>query len=274
MRTWGRAYQLTVIRDGRATIIRRPFKITFSCDESVESSGNECRIQIWGLSRENRLSLVKDEDEKKQVSVELLVGYRDKMPLLFKGSLMQGTFERSGADFINTLTCIDGGYDIQYAYTSACVSGKGGAIDACMGSLKHTKKGAVTAQQDLVRPKVLVGNSAILMKEMKSPNQEFFITRGQASLINKNEVRKGFAPLVSAKTGLMGIPQSAKNEVEFDTMMNPTIELGGLIKLESKQNPKLDGVYKVIAITTMGESHGESWFQHIKAIRAEGFKQI
>lgn len=274
MRTWGRAYQLTVIRDGRATIIKNPFRIAFSCDESTESSGNEMRVQIWGLGKNNRVSLVKDEEEKKHVAVELMVGYRDKMPLLFKGSLMMGSFERQGADFINTLVCIDGGADIQYAYTSACVSGKNEALSACMGTYENVKVGAITDQQQLMRPKVLVGNSSLLIKEMIPPEQEFFITDEQAFIVGKKEARKGYAPLVSAKTGLMDVPQSAKNEVEFDTMMNPTINLGGIIKLESIQNPKLNGVYKVVAITTVGESHGESWFQHVKAIRAEGFKQI
>lgn len=274
MRTWGRAYRLTIIRGSRAIIIKNPFKIAFSCDESIKSSGNQMRLQLWGLGRENRISLVKDEDDKEHVGIELMVGYREKMPLLFKGSLMKGSFERQGADFINTLDCTDGGSDIQYAYTSACVGSKSEAIRTCLGSYQNVETGTVTAQQELIRPQVLVGNSSILVKKMIPPEQDFFITNEQAFILGRNEVRKGYAPLVSAKTGLIGIPQSAGKELEFDTMMNPTLELGAMMVLNSVQNPKLNGVYKIIAMTTVGESHGESWFQHVKAVRAEGFAQI
>lgn len=274
MITWGREYVLTVAVEGRQITIKNPFKIAFTCDESVESDGNEMTVSIWGLSRQNRISLARDEGAKGHVGVTLSVGYRGNVQSLFKGSLTKGWFDRTGADFITTLKCVDGGDDIQYAYTSACVTSKAGAIDTCMGDFKTVGIGAITPQQELVRPKVLVGNSSILIKDMIDKDQQFFITDEQAFILGKNEARKGFAQVVSAKTGLINVPQTAKNEVEFDTMMNPMIALGGLINLISAQNPKLNGLYKVTSISTKGESHGESWFQHVKAERAEGFKLI
>lgn len=274
MRTWGREYELAITFDGRRIVITNPFKIAFVCDESTESEGNEMTVSVWGLSRQNRISLTRDEDTKGHVGVELKVGYRGNVPLLFKGSLTKGSFERTGADFITTLKCVDGGDDIQYAYTSACVTSKEGAISTCMGDFKTVGAGAVTSQQQLVRPKVLVGNSSILMRDMIDKDQEFFITNEQAFILGKNEARKGYAQVVSAETGLINIPQSSKNEIEFDTMMNPMIELGGLVSLISEQNPTLNGLYKIITIGTNGESHGDSWYQHCKAVRAEGFKLL
>ena len=272
--TFIRDYQLTIALDGRGIQIRPPMKVAFSCTESIEGEANKMTIEIYGLSRENRISLTRDEDEKKHIGVELQVGYKGNLSLLFKGSLLKGSFDRQGADFITTLECLDGGNDILWSYTSAVVNGKEEAINQCIGDMEVTQKGVIPEIKELIRPKVLVGNSALLVREMIDTEQDFFISREQAHIVGKEEYRKTLAPLVSAATGLIGVPQSAKKELTLNTMMNPMIEIGGVIKLQSVQNPKLDGLYKVKAINTSGESHGQSWHQEITGIRADDYKEI
>lgn len=272
--TFIRDYQLTIALDGRGVQIKPPMKIAFSCIESIGGEANKMTVEIYGLSRENRISLTRDEDEKTHIGVELMVGYKGNLALLFKGSLLRGAFDRQGADFITTLDCIDGGNDILWSYTNAVVKGKEEAINQCVGDMEITKKGVLPKIKELIRPKVLVGNSAMLIKSMMNQDQDFFISREQAHVLGEKEYRKTLAPLVSAVTGLTGVPQSAKKEMVFNTMLNPMIELGGVIKLQSVQNPKLDGLYKVKSISTNGESHGDSWFQDITAVRADDYKEI
>lgn len=269
-----RDYQLTINVDGRGIQVKPPFKIAFSCTESIKDEINKMTIEIYGLNRESRISLTKDDDEKKYIGVELMIGYKNNLALLFKGSVDSGFSDRTGADFVTRLNCSDGGQDIVWSYTSAVVNGKNEAIEQCLSDMNNVEKGAITKINELIRPKVLVGNSSRLIRQMIGQNQDFFVCKEKAYILNDDEYRKTTAPVISSATGMNSIPRYAKKEVKLTTMMNPKIELGGIVKIESIHNEKLNGLYKVIAIATSGESHGDSWHQSLTCTSAENFKEV
>lgn len=56
----------------------------------------------------------------------------------------------------------------------------------------------------------------------------------------------GDAPvLVSADTGMVGIPMTTARGVYVRTMIDPAIRIGGGVKVDSKLNPSANGTYKV-----------------------------
>lgn len=270
-----RDYQLTVGIGSRAVIVRPPMRIAFSASKSTDTSLNKLILKVWNLKPANRLALVKDEDDTDEyIPLELSVGYQGKNVLIFRGSVHKGEYTREGADFINTIECLDGGVDALNSFTSVTVRGKDQAIRAALADMPNTGEGSITQHEPLIRPKVLVGNSARLITDMLDDDESMFIDNEQLFVLRDDEVRDSRAPLVSARTGLIGIPKSSKGEVTFDTLINPMLQVAGLCKLESVTNPDLNGVYRIERIDYSGDIDGTDWTQFVTAKRAQNYRVV
>ncbi len=269
-----RDYRLTIGVGNQAVTVVPPINITFSATKSTDVALNKLILKVWNLRQASRLALVKDEDDDEYIPLELSVGYQGRIRLLFRGSVHKGEHQREGADFINTIECLDGGNDALNSFTSATVRGKDQAIRAALGDMPNTGEGAITQNPQLVRPKVLVGNSARLITDMLDDDETFFIDDEQLFVLRDNEVRSDLAPLVTARTGLLNTPQASKGEVTFQTIMNPTLKVAGLCKLESVTAPDLNGVYRIDQINYSGDYTGDDWTQIITAKRAQNYKVV
>lgn len=269
-----RDYQLTIGVGNQAVVVVPPINITFSATKSTDVSLNKLILKVWNLRQANRLALVKDEEEDEYIPLELSVGYQGRMQLLFRGSVHKGEHQREGADFVNTIECLDGGKDALSSFTSVTVRGKDQAIRAALGDMPNTAEGAITPHAQLVRPKVLVGNSARLITDMLDDDEAMFIDDEQLFVLRNDEVRNDLAPLVTARTGLMNTPQASKGEVTFQTIMNPTLKVAGLCQLESVTAPDLNGVYRIDQINYSGDYTGDDWTQVVTAKRAPNYKVV
>lgn len=269
-----RDYRLTIGIGNQAVEVVPPISITFSATKSTDATLNKLILKIWNLRQSNRLALVKDEDDDEYIPLELFIGYQGRLQLLFRGSVHKGEHQREGADFTNTIECLDGGKDVLDSFTSTVVRGKDQAIRTALGNMPHTSEGAITPHADLVRPKVLVGNSARLITDMLDDDERFFIDDEQLYVLRNDEVRSDLAPLVTARTGLLNTPQASKGEVTFQTIMNTSLKVAGLCQLESRTAPDLNGVYRIEQMNYSGDYSGSDWMQTVTAKRAQNYKVV
>ncbi|EAN2613093.1 hypothetical protein K5I76_003842 [Salmonella enterica] len=302
MESFYRDYRLTVGIGNQAVIIQPPITISFKALESVnKKSLGKLNVSINGLKPSTRLQLVKAEDDEKYIPVRLEVGYDGKLRQVFQGSVKSGAVKREGAIHIVSMECEDGGHDYINAFTSRTVRGKDHVVDSVLQDMPNTKKGSVTKQQALIRPKVLVGRSSKILTDMLSPDESFFIKDERVHLLKENEVTSGNIPVVNARSGLLNTPQatkisaqddggkkaktptnepdtdpagkkdtdsstlakSSKGQIVFDTKLNPMLVIGGLCAIESVTNPALNGVYKIYQIETSGQNNGTAWYQKV-----------
>lgn len=302
METFYRDYRLTVGIGNQAVIIQPPITISFKALESVsKKSLGKLSVSINGLKPSTRLQLLKSEDEEKYIPVRLEVGYDGKLRQVFQGSVKSGAVKREGATHIVSLECEDGGHDYINAFTSRTVRGKDQVVDSVLQDMPNTKKGSVTKQQALIRPKVLVGSSSKILTDMLSPDESFFIKDERVHILKANEVTSGNIPVVNARSGLLNTPQAtkisaqddggkkaktptnepdsdpagkkdtdsstlapqSKGQLVFDTKLNPMLRIGGLCAMESVTNPALNGVYKIYQIETSGQNNGAAWYQKV-----------
>lgn len=302
MDTFYRDYRLTVGMGDQAVIIQPPITISFKALESVnKKSLGKLSVSINGLKPSTRLQLVKAEDEKKYIPVRLEVGYDGKLRQVFQGSVKSGAVKREGPIHIVSLECEDGGHDYINSFTSRTVRSKDQVVDSVLQDMPNTKKGAITKQQALVRPKVLVGSSSKIISDMLAPDEDLFIKDERVHILKSNEVISGNIPVVNARSGLLNTPQatkisaqdeggkkakkptnepdtdpagkkdtdsstltkSSKGQIVFDTKLNPMLVIGGLCAIESITNPALNGVYKIYQIETSGQNKGASWYQKV-----------
>ncbi|WP_410707787.1 hypothetical protein [Citrobacter amalonaticus] len=302
METFYRDYRLTVGIGNQAVIIEPPITVSFKALETVDKKSlGKLSVSINGLKPSTRLQLLKSEDEEKYIPVRLEVGYDGKLRQVFQGSVKSGAVKREGATHIVSLECEDGGHDYINAFTSRTVRGKDQVVDSVLQDMPNTKKGSVTKQQALIRPKVLVGRSSKILTDTLAPDESFFIKDERVHILKANEVTSGNIPVVNARSGLLNTPQStkisaqddggkkaktptnepdsdpagkkdtdsstlapqSKGQLVFDTKLNPMLRIGGLCALESVTNPALNGVYKIYQIETSGQNNGAAWHQKV-----------
>lgn len=302
MDTFYRDYRLTVGIGNQAVIIEPPITVSFKSLETVDKKSlGKLSVSINGLKPSTRLQLLKSEDEEKYIPVRLEVGYDGKLRQVFQGSVKSGAVKREGAIHIVSLECEDGGHDYINAFTSRTVRGKDQVVDSVLQDMPNTKKGSVTKQQALIRPKVLVGSSSKILTDTLAPDESFFIKDERVHILKANEVTSGNIPVVNARSGLLNTPQatkisaqddggkkakmptnepdtdpagkkdtdsstlakSSKGQIVFDTKLNPMLVIGGLCAVESVTNPALNGVYKIYQIETSGQNNGAAWYQKV-----------
>lgn len=302
METFYRDYRLTVGIGNQAVIIEPPITVSFKALETVDKKSlGKLSVSINGLKPSTRLQLLKSEDEEKYIPVRLEVGYDGKLRQVFQGSVKSGAVKREGAIHIVSLECEDGGHDYINAFTSRTVRGKDQVVDSVLQDMPNTKKGSVTKQQALIRPKVLVGSSSKILTDTLASDESFFIKDERVHILKANEVTSGNIPVVNARSGLLNTPQatkisaqddggkkakmptnepdtdpagkkdtdsstlakSSKGQIVFDTKLNPMLVIGGLCAVESVTNPALNGVYKIYQIETSGQNNGAAWYQKV-----------
>ncbi|HIB9007792.1 MULTISPECIES: hypothetical protein [Citrobacter] len=302
MDTFYRDYRLTVGIGNQSVIIEPPITVSFKALETVDKKSlGKLSVSINGLKPSTRLQLLKSEDEEKYIPVRLEVGYEGKLRQVFQGSVKSGAVKREGAIHIVSLECEDGGHDYINSFTSRTVRGKDQVVDSVLQDMPNTKKGSVTKQQALIRPRVLVGSSSKILTDTLAPDESFFIKDERVHILKANEVTSGNIPVVNARSGLLNTPQAtkisaqddggkkaktptnepdsdpagkkdtdsstlapqSKGQLVFDTKLNPMLRIGGLCALESVTNPALNGVYKIYQIETSGQNNGTAWHQKV-----------
>lgn len=273
---FNRDYELTIGIGDTAVTIRPPLRIVYDGTKSLSRAANRLDVHIYNLTRAKREALVKDIDIQatKYIPITLKVGYEGRLEQIYKGSVHIGSNSRQGANHVTKLECLDGGFDIRNSFTSKTVKGSENAVDAAVEDMPNTGKGKITSpENDLVRPKVMVGNSADMLAEAIG-EADFFIDSEQVYILKSNEVVSLAAAKVSAGTGLLDTPERDQGIISFASMMNPTIRLAGLVDLEAETAPHLNGLYRVDTINYKGDYDGASWAQFCKGVLAQGVELI
>lgn len=272
---FNRDYELTVkVGTTRSVIIKPPMRISFNAEKSISGGLNKMTVRIFNLKETSRMALVKDAEQIKVIPILFKVGYTGSLHLIFKGTVHRGQNSREGVDMVTELECLDGGFDFLNSFTSKTVKGKSKAIDEILIDMPNTKKGKFTVIEDVLRPKVLVGSSIKLIDEMLNDGEAWYIGDEKLYIVKDNEVVSSFVPVVNASTGLISTPSREQQKITFETMMNPTLRIAGLNKLESKTAQHLDGVYKIETISYSGDTHGKDWKQKVTSLPAGGYKVL
>lgn len=260
---FNRDYELAISLKKEDILITPPFRIQFEATKNIKRSLNKATIKIYNLSKEKYNELRKDENEKKYLRCALSVGY-DKLGIVFQGNIKTCSVRREGTDVITTIECVDGGYDFQNSFTSKTVRSKEEIIDATIKDMKNTKKGKITKQKKILRPKVLVGSSAKIIEKSLQEDEDYFIDGEKLYILKSNEVISKFVAEVSSETGLLTTPSIQEKKITFDTLMNPLLRCAGMCSLESIYEPKMNGTYKIEAITYNGDNYGDDWSQSVE----------
>ena len=268
-----RQYELIITLNSKETVKILPeIRIQFEVNKSIKGGLNTCTIKIYNLNQDKQMKLVREkEDNKSRLPFILKAGY-NKLETIFKGTIFEAKTTKTGSDFITTITSQDGGFDFINSFTSKTV--KSNDISNILEDMPNTQKGRISKRQDLIRPKVLVGNSAKLIEDSLAEDETYFIDDEKLYIIKDTEVISPYIPLIQANTGLLNTPTRNAYEVTFNVLMNPDLRIGGLVELKSKYAIYLNGIYKIKTIKYKGDNYGSEWQQECLCTIAQDYKVI
>jgi len=268
-----RDYELTItLLSGEVVKIVPELRVQFEVNKSIKGGPNNCKLKIYNLSQDKRNKLIKDQTDKKVRLPFLLKAGYDRLETIFRGNILEASSVRSGSDFITTISSVDGGHDYINSFTSKTV--KSSDPKHILEDMKNTKRGKITKIREPIRPRVLVGRSAKIIEDNLADDETMFIDDETMHIIKDDEVIDGNVVVISAETGLLETPTKKAKELNFKTLLNPNIKIGGVIELKSTTAVQLNGVYRVNTLKYSGDNYGTDWTQECSCVAMKNYKVL
>ena len=211
---------------------------------------------------------------------------------IFDGRIIWPSRSReSNVDYILTLMAIDGDQPLNLNFISKTVNRGLNArktIETVSGGsevqtpVNYISEGLST--QAFPRGKVFFGDPYRYIQETCRGNQaSFYIENGSLNVTRLQDTAKDEAIVMTPENGLIGTPQQVQFGVSFKILLNPTIHLGSLIKIQGvqvdeasvtpgQQQAPLDDewIYQAMEITHVGDTRGNDWYTEINGISRYG----
>ena len=258
MKQFGRRWKLDISND-QETLSIEQLRVAFEIDKTINEKPNPAKIQVWNLNRDHINQLL-SQDYKK---VALSVGYGE-LRQIYAGDITKTRIQREGLDFVLTLECSDGHQ--AYTQSRAKTTLKAGATDKqivkeLQKTMPKVQSGAIDIpnQRKLPRGRVLNGNSRdILTKIARNNKADWSIQDGSLIFLPKDKVLSDDAVLISQDTGMINAPEQTDEGLELTCLLNPALQIGGLVKVESIIE-YFNGEYKIVKLAHSGDGIGGDW---------------
>ena len=278
------------------------FHFTFNTVQQDVESPNNCSIRVFNLSRSTIEEISKAEFSR----VILQAGYADSFGVIFDGTIKQFRLGRVNATttYLDILAA-DG--DIAYNYatinqTLAAGSTSEQRVDATVAAMNPygVTKGYVSLNPTggvLPRGKVLFGMPrALLRQEAANNGATWNISNGRVNVTPLKGYLPGEAVVLSAATGMIGLPEQTNEGLRVRSLLNPRIVVGGRVRIDNRsvnqtiqQNPNAaptaynlraggpqrlatitnDGIYRVFVAEYQGDTRGQDWYTNIVCLAVD-----
>lgn len=265
MKQFGRQWKLDISNDSETVSIEQ-LRVAFEINKTINEKPNPAKIQVWNLNRNHINKLLSQEYKK----AALFVGYNE-LRQIYSGDITKVRIQREGLDFILTLECSDG--HVAYTQSRAKTTLKAGATDKqiveeIQKTMPKVQAGAIDIpnKRQLPRGRVLNGDSReVLNRVARNNNADWSIQDGSLVFLPNDKVLSDDAVLISQETGMINAPEQTDDGLEITCLLNPALQIGGLIKLESIIE-YFNGEYKVVKLAHSGDGIGGDWHSKMTVV--------
>lgn len=292
---YGRKVSLIVGNDNDA-IELSDFKINFIVKRGDFQTPNSLDAKIYNLNDET-VNRIQGEFTR----VVLQAGYEGNFGLIFDGTIKQARPGReSQTDTYIAITAADGDHAYNFATLSLSLAAGATPTDAVQAMLQAMASSGISqgympelSQNGSVRGRVFYGMCRDEMREFaKNNNCTWSIQDGKLTLIPLTAYIPGEVPIISADTGLIGIPEQTQNGIRMRVLLNPSLKIGQKIKLDnsainqlrygldirsqaSQANTSLfiktnaDGEYYVMVAEHIGDTRGNDFYTDLVCLAVD-----
>ena len=238
------------------THLFKGLRITFDIKKSIFGGLNSGEISIYNIDADRIQLFSKDVTDNTKIDVILQIQNNYKITNLFHGRVFKGITTRDGVDLKTTINCYDGLDAVTKDYT-------GNSASKFTAFLKLCKEAGLTSGISHFNNSLqkIAHHGQILEQLLKlDPSRIFFIENNTAHFIEKSKgVIAGFSPLIQ-KDQLVGFPNKTNNYINFETLQNDYIHIGGLLLLRGFYG----GAMRVESIEITGDNFGDFLKQKVK----------
>lgn len=272
-------------------------RVRFQIKDSTTQTPRIAEIRITNLSEATAQRI-----PSKNAKVELLAGYQGSYGRIFMGEIKQRRIGRENpTDTYVDIFAATG----DRAYNNSVVSktlpaGSTGQdiYKACLEAMKPfgVTQGQIPdalAKMKYPRPVTLFGMARDHLRTLaQSAGSTWNIRDDKLDLIPKDGALEGAAIVLNSQTGLVGLPTQTDLGIVARCLINTRIGINSTIQINQKsiqeavqnfgyrteqQNSELnfpriaaDGLYRVIAIDHVGDTHGQPWYCELYCIAKNG----
>jgi hypothetical protein len=265
--------------------------IKFRANQADTESPNNANIRVYNLSDETISRVSEFQD------VVLQAGYEGQFGVIFKGTVMQYRVGRE--DSLNTyldILAADGDTAYSFGVVNATLEKGVKVIDtvkAAIGSMSTlgVSEGYIASGTGGVLPrgKVLFGMARdYIRRGAFTLGSTWSIQDGTVTIIPLDGYRPDSVVDLSSSTGLVDIPEQTQNGINFKTLLNPRLQVGGAVRIDNRSVNQLiqrdksaapiafdqytglqllakvssDGLYRLFVAEHEGDTRGQAWYSH------------
>lgn len=254
---FGRNYKIMVQdKDGTVLIIQPPFTLELDVIRNTLASACACKLRIYNLNVKTRDSLYFNAYNTSEFkTIEVMAGYGNNLASIFKGNLTQCWSVREGVNFITQIECFSGGFafvngDVNISFPKGTLLST--VIATLMTALPNVTIGGIgNFEGTLDKGNTYTGNPADRLFEITGG--AFYIDQGKAYARKNNEYFSNIpTTLINYATGLLNTPVLQETIARFEMIFEPTLNLGGLVTVDSETFPGINGYYVITSVKHRG----------------------
>lgn len=277
--------------------ITSPLRVSFHISKTITREPNSARIKIYNLSPNTEREIILEGAQ-----VVFKAGYKDNSGVIFKGQVYQPLRNKEGAtDYVLNLSCLDGDAYLNLGFLSGTILSNQSRRKIASQILRDSSIELDSSTIDELpetnfvdgstphneRAKVVFGNPGKYLTNLsKMGNSTFYVDNNEGRFFNPlSTIGKDEAHLITMDTGMISSPQQIPYGVSVRCLLNPLIRLGDFIKIDNKSVImsemgmsgdyyahllNADGIYRVVKIDYVGDSHSNAWYCDITALTQVG----
>ena len=285
---YGRKYRIIVTNDGGPALDVSQLRCSFSVTKTMIMQPNYSEVIIYNLNAETENTIIK---EGMRIIVE--AGYEgEQYGLIFDGDILQPIREKEdGVTYKLTLTSIDSDKFMNFGFANFSLL-RGQSLRDVVTKVTNKAKypsqlGDISkslSNSKLTRGKVVFGLAKTVLRQVaQSQAATFYVDNNRVNIIKADDIPQGQVIELSPKTGLIGVPSQNEYGVIAKCLLNPRITLNSIVHIDNSlikaQRAQLnqvvrtldvDGLYRVIKITHIGDTRGDDWYTEIETVSQAG----
>lgn len=289
---YGRRYRVIVDVGGGKAFDVSELRCTFEISKSISALGEQSTVSIYNLSPDDENKLIKAGQR-----IILEAGYNgDQYGKIFEGNIIQPIRSKeNGTDYKLTLVSMDSDRFVAYGLIGVSLTAQEtarNAIKACIsrageltGNNFGMQEGTITEPNiNYPRGKVMFGAPTQYLNQIaKSMNASYYNEDGTVNIISPKELADNQIFDLSPDTGLIGTPTQNENGITCSCLLNPRMRINSLFRIDNSRVSNMkysmgqairpldsSGIYRVIKITHLGDSRGDTWETKVDAISQAG----
>lgn len=256
-------------------------RVKFTIWSATTQSPKHTIIRVYNVSDATAKSV---QEEFKQVFLQ--AGYDDNFGLIFSGAIKQVREGRESAtDTFIDLIAADGDEAYNWSVVNTTLAAGWSQTDFHRAVLQSMAQYGIAAgfspafaPTQLPRGKVMYGMARDHMRQLAgSAGSHWAVQDGQLNMVPINGFVPGEAVVLTAATGMVGMPIQTVDGIIVKCLLNPNIKPGSRIKIDNASVQKAslsvdykatnyfpsldnDGFYKVFAMSQTGDTRGQDFY--------------